>query len=477
MNNFKKVSKMIEQQDHAFGTTERYHALLKEVPSIDEMKRAYIKLQQKILKLPKPQYYMLDDEGRREYAMAYAYDAMMGDLVSKDTTPNIKDLNNLLKAHPTSIIDGVKLKRNTNGLKFINHYVKEYIIGTKVEIGGSGRKTMTDAHQDHSFIYKSVIKMMKMNIDISRNNIYGFFKIASIQVPSNFKPLVASALWHKWGIEQLPKNQKELNIFCPSEGWTSRLLSSYKIAQNNPHIQVNYYTVDPNPQVKSAYELMVKFLSEYGGFNKIKNWHTHYYFGGSQDEDAIPSDVKGKIDIAGTSPPYFGTSEKYGYNVALHGLKPIDENIHVNVDGTDVHLGDLAIVLATTTTEKLKQGENEYQIVKTNDLKENYQNTEDLQYFWEASQSSNIDSYTGWKETFLRPTIENIYKNLRDGGYMWINIANVKTNQEMEADTVQISIDSGFEHHETMEMLISRSPALKDKNKLPYEPVFIFKKK
>ena len=60
---------------------------------------------------------------------------------------------------------------------------------------------------------------------------------------------------------------------------------------------------------------------------------------------------------------------------------------------------------------------------------------------------------------------------------MWINIANVKTNQEMEADTVQISIDSGFEHHETMEMLISRSPALKDKNKLPYETVFIFKKK
>jgi len=458
---------------------ETYRDLLTRVPTHEEAKAIHKTLAPKIRSLAPEEYYNMDSEKLWEYAVAYSWDAHISPFNYGDNTPNIKDLNNLLKVNTRANINAqLEIGRGTNGLKFLNYYVKEYLYNT--EIGGRS-KTMIEAKDDISFVYKVVIKLMYHSCtNITRNNIYSFFKIASIQVPSNFKPAVASVLWDKLGIQKLDKDATQLNILCPSEGWVSRCLSSYKIAHDNPHIKIRYHTIDPNPQVKVAYNTMTKFLKNFGGFNRVKNWETTYHFGGSQDIESIPTDLIGSMDVVGTSPPYFGITELYGFNIALIGDNEFDPTKGFQTDHGNMMVEDLPEFLVTNpTADSVTQFDKEFKIIKTNDLEKDFTSANpNCVYFWEASQASNIDSYTGWQEEYLRPTITNAHIALKENGYLWINVANSKGMPTFEDDVTKIVEECGFEHVETYKMLISRSPALKDKTKnKPFEPIFIFKKR
>lgn len=78
----------------------------------------------------------------------------------------------------------------------------------------------------------------------------------------------------------------------------------------------------------------------------------------------------------------------------------------------------------------------------------------------------------GWLNGFLRETISNCHYALKDGGYLILNVANVKSCEELESATIALAEELGFVLHDTLYLVLS-SIAGKGKKR---EPVFIFKK-
>lgn len=77
-----------------------------------------------------------------------------------------------------------------------------------------------------------------------------------------------------------------------------------------------------------------------------------------------------------------------------------------------------------------------------------------------------------WKNGFLRVLIEKSYKYLKSGGYFIINIANVRTYNDLEQDTLNLAKDIGFILKKTYKMQLSNLM----KAGFKYEPIFVFKK-
>lgn len=99
-------------------------------------------------------------------------------------------------------------------------------------------------------------------------------------------------------------------------------------------------------------------------------------------------------------------------------------------------------------------------------------------YSMEETQSHRrYPEFKGWIEGFLKPMCQISYKALKGGGYMAINIANVKIKKEvydLEGETEKAGKEAGFEYVGRRWMEMSRMPGLKRKYKA--EPIFVFKK-
>jgi len=83
-------------------------------------------------------------------------------------------------------------------------------------------------------------------------------------------------------------------------------------------------------------------------------------------------------------------------------------------------------------------------------------------YFgWEAygdepEQSSiKFDSTEEWKEKFLKQTISNAHRGLKDGKYLALNVANTKQYKTFEEDTVNLAKSVGFTHTDTWWLSLS----------------------
>jgi len=99
-----------------------------------------------------------------------------------------------------------------------------------------------------------------------------------------------------------------------------------------------------------------------------------------------------------------------------------------------------------------------------------YFNTEE--YSNEETQSwKKYPTKKEWLENFLKKTIQNCYKCLKNDGLMMINIANVKTYPNLEHDLLRISYLEGFK---IKDILLLRLSSLMGGFK--YEPIYIFKK-
>jgi hypothetical protein len=91
---------------------------------------------------------------------------------------------------------------------------------------------------------------------------------------------------------------------------------------------------------------------------------------------------------------------------------------------------------------------------------------------------------TDWLNYFLRPTIENCFKYLRNGKLCIINIANVKTFNDLESCTIKIALASGFELVDTKKLALASMPGQgngkrkknKEESYVKFEPVFLFRK-
>lgn len=100
-----------------------------------------------------------------------------------------------------------------------------------------------------------------------------------------------------------------------------------------------------------------------------------------------------------------------------------------------------------------------------------YFNTE--KYTDESTQSYiSYDNVNSWNENFLRKTIINCKKALKDKGHLILNVANVITHKTLEEDTVKIAQEEGFKLEKTLKMQLSSIT----KGGFKHEPIFVFKK-
>tara|TARA_R110000772_G_scaffold65605_1_gene146395 strand:- start:94 stop:1188 length:1095 start_codon:yes stop_codon:yes gene_type:complete len=99
-----------------------------------------------------------------------------------------------------------------------------------------------------------------------------------------------------------------------------------------------------------------------------------------------------------------------------------------------------------------------------------YFNTEE--YSNEQSQSwKKYPTKKEWLHGFLRNTMKNCYRCLKDEGLMVLNIANVKTYPNLETDVLRMAY---MEQFKVQDILLLRLSSIMGGFK--YEPIFIFKK-
>ena len=94
-------------------------------------------------------------------------------------------------------------------------------------------------------------------------------------------------------------------------------------------------------------------------------------------------------------------------------------------------------------------------------------------YSLESTQSFiKFPTENEWVNGFLRKTIENSYRGLKDGKYMLINIANTPKYKFIEEETQRIAKELGFVQNDTLQLTLSSVMGAGYK----YEPIFVFKK-
>lgn len=90
----------------------------------------------------------------------------------------------------------------------------------------------------------------------------------------------------------------------------------------------------------------------------------------------------------------------------------------------------------------------------------------------ETQSYKKFPTYEKWIDGFLKTMIKNSIFKLKKDGYIIINIANVKTAQNVENDFNKIMLDFGLKYIKTYKMLLSNI----SKGGYKYEPVFVYKK-
>ena len=76
-----------------------------------------------------------------------------------------------------------------------------------------------------------------------------------------------------------------------------------------------------------------------------------------------------------------------------------------------------------------------------------------------------------WKEKFLRKTLDNCYYGLKQNKFLALNVADVKSYETFEKDTVEIAKQVGFKLVDTFHLQLSSQ-----QTSFKTEPIFIFKK-
>jgi len=78
----------------------------------------------------------------------------------------------------------------------------------------------------------------------------------------------------------------------------------------------------------------------------------------------------------------------------------------------------------------------------------------------------------GWLNGFLRDTMKNCHHGLKTGKNMLINIADTPKHRDIEENTIRIAKELGFEHTDTLYLILSSVSGKGQK----LEPIFVIKK-
>ncbi len=262
---------------------------------------------------------------------------------------------------------------------------------------------------------------------ISDNLIDSMRIVSGFQPVFNFPATLSKLIYLLYFNQEKYRDMEEVYVFDGSFGWAGRmtgLLAAFCTPLFDD-VKVHYHGTDVNTNTTGRFEEIREFWNYYISSRIETDFDLYRSFVPAEDifRDKFFSDMKGKYDFAFTSPPYY-SNEQYS-----------DDE------------------------------EQSYKLYKT---------------------------YPEWRDGFLKGMIKNTYDLLKPGAQFWLNIADVNTNKgknnfyPLEADSVAIAKECGFEHVDTYYMTQHQFPGndsaknivkLNTGKKKKFEPIFIFQKK
>ncbi|MDA3842786.1 MAG: hypothetical protein PF588_00265 [Candidatus Kapabacteria bacterium] len=305
---------------------------------------------------------------------------------------------------------------------------------------GSGGFSITDQFYDekqfytnvHAIIKKDRFKFLDNNSKRSLSKIIrsGLRLVNGNQPINNFPANLA-----KWIYCKAAQKHGELNdfwIYDQSMGYAGRLGGALAAA-NSDHLQntrIHYYGTDVHKAINERYEMIRSYWEEYINPNLDFDLYASVTPAESIFDDIKFAELKGCFDMSFTSPPYFN--------------------------------------------------------------RENYSvDPEQSCHRYDTYDDGTINS---WKYGFLQRMIQNTYELLKDGGEMWINIADLKRQTgaspkylPLQKDTIDLARKAGFTFKRRYKILMAmhHNPEksggelsynhIRVKGKLhKYEPLYVF---
>ena len=327
----------------------------------------------------------------------------------------------------------------------------------------------------HRIIIKNSLKVYKRRDEMIFPKFGATFRVVSGAQPvTNIRPSVAKWIWLNSALNNC-KDQDEIIVWDPSMGWAGRLIS-FLSAMKHPDLSDKkkfiYIGTDPNKEIFDRYEKIITFWKQSIDIpiqEKIDEKHVRKMYGF----------LKKKINLHLFENPYalFGDPKCYprlGSKSEVHPLCRGSEDFN--------------------KTDLFKKFCGRGSIVYTSPpyfAKEQYSQDEGQSF-------KKFSGYQGWKEGFLKPTIENAYEFLAEGKLFYWNIADVKIGKDrlpLEQDSIEIAKEAGFTLKEKLYQLMKTFPGRDSSNQaikkqivnganfiktegkwVKYEPVFVFQK-
>ena len=153
-----------------------------------------------------------------------------------------RDLKNLKN------FDATENLNNFYGNPFLYHFQFKNLLNCKREKG----KTIYELYADKSAWGKLIDSARKRNRGgrTAAGNVFECFRINLGSIVM-FKSTTAKYLYKKYSVK---------SVLDPTAGWGGRMLGAWALG-------INYTGIDTNTNMKSAYDRMMKYLSNYSEFN------------------------------------------------------------------------------------------------------------------------------------------------------------------------------------------------------------------
>lgn len=252
----------------------------------------------------------------------------------------------------------------------------------------------------------------------------------------------------KWTVEDVFNSNELLGIFKAKTLTNTRVFDSNNLSTNiDTAIRLgghNIASLPPNFPMKIARNIVKKY-------NINNNWYDFSCGWGVRLLCALSENIN-----------YFGTDPNYMLTERLKQLT-IDYQNNINTS---------SIVDIKTQGSEIFIPEWENKIGLAFSSPPYF----DLEDYIIGKQSYNADvSYDMWKNNYLQPTLNNIYKYLTDDGILAFNIKNIKT-YKLADDTKALADECGFRLVD-IELLTNNQRVTSSGPINNAENIFIFKKK
>jgi hypothetical protein len=305
--------------------------------------------------------------------------------------PSMKTLTNNRIDYGSGI-----LKYNTQKTRVINRWFPEKSFAKNI----AGKSVNDQFYNSEEFMNNVFALIVKDRFKFSKScpdAIASKFLREGLRLVNGNQPMqnfpVDVAKWILLDYSTRKLKSSDLFIVDPCMGWASRLVSALAIC-NNPLLKnkkVHYFGTEVNSTILERYSMIVDFWREY--INPNINFELYHPISILPFEDifqdSIFRDLKGRFDVAFTSPPYCHT-EKY-----------------------------------------------------SSDKEQSY-----MRY-----PNYYGDDELSWRKNFLIPLFQNTYALLKDNGEFWLNIADGGVSNgggsskvPLESDSIKIAKETGYHY-------------------------------